>query len=217
MSGYTVVNILGALLIITSAMVVLAKSPKNAAYLYAAQSGVVVAMFVTLAVTTGSGELYLWSVSAFFTKVVFVPLVMLYTIKKMGPMGAVPSSTLSPTKILFLIAIELFICFVVINPIDLPTAVAVKPALAISLAHFFIGLTCIVSSRNILKQVLGYCLMENGSHITLALLAPQAPELIEVGVATDAIFAVIILCVIVLRIHRVNGTLDANDLTNLKG
>lgn len=44
-----------------------------------------------------------------------------------------------------------------------------------------IGLLCIVTQRNILKQVFGYCLMENGAHLTLALLAPRAPELVEIG------------------------------------
>ena len=39
--------------------------------------------------------------------------------------------------------------------------------------------------------------MENGSHLTLALLANKAPELVEIGIATDAIFAVIIMVVLV--------------------
>ena len=72
--------------------------------------------------------------------------------------------------------------------LSLPTAEVATPALAISFAHFFVGLTCIISQRNILKQIFGYCLMENGSHVTLALLAPTAPEIIEIGIATDAIF-----------------------------
>ena len=86
-----------------------------------------------------------------------------------------------------------------------------------SLAHFFVGLTCIVIQRSIFKQIFGYCLMENGSHVTLALLAPQAPELVEIGVATDAIFAVIILAVLVWRMARYAHTLDAGDLCELKG
>lgn len=35
--------------------------------------------------------------------------------------------------------------------------------------------------------------MENGSHLVLALLAWRAPELVEIGIATDAIFAVIVM------------------------
>ncbi|MGI6216210.1 MAG: hydrogenase 4 membrane subunit, partial [Coriobacteriales bacterium] len=109
------------------------------------------------------------------------------------------------------------ICYLAVMGISLPTAAEVHPALAISLAHFFIGLTCIVSQRNIMKQVFGYCLMENGSHVSLALLAPNAPGLVETGVATDAVFAVVIMVIVVLKIYRKSNTLDARDLRNLKG
>ena len=97
------------------------------------------------------------------------------------------------------------------------TAKVATPALAISFAHFFVGLTCIISQRNIMKQIFGYCLMENGSHVTLALLAPTAPEIIEIGIATDAIFAVIIMSIVVRRIWDDSHSLDARDLSELRG
>jgi hydrogenase-4 component E len=87
----------------------------------------------------------------------------------------------------------------------------------VSLSHFLLGLVCIVSQRNIVKQVFGYCLMENGSHLTLALLANKAPELVEIGIATDAIFAVIIMVVLVNKIYRTFHSLDAKQLMSLKG
>ena len=59
--------------------------------------------------------------------------------------------------------------------------------------------------------------MENGSHVTLALLAPTAPEIIEIGIATDAIFAVIVMTILARKILRTHGTLDVNNLTALKG
>ena len=60
--------------------------------------------------------------------------------------------------------------------LSLPTAEVATPALAISFAHFFVGLTCIISQRNILKQIFGYCLMENGSHVTLAPARAHGPR-----------------------------------------
>ena len=59
--------------------------------------------------------------------------------------------------------------------------------------------------------------MENGSHVTLALLAPSAPGLVETGVATDAVFAVVIMAIVASRIYRMCLTLDAQELTKLKG
>ena len=99
----------------------------------------------------------------------------------------------------------------------LPMATGLKPALAVALGHFLLGLLCIVSQRNILRQIFGYCLMENGSHLVLALLAWRAPELVEIGIATDAIFAVIVMVLLARKIWRTHGTLDVNNLTALKG
>jgi hydrogenase-4 component E len=216
-NGYIAVNVLGGLLIVTSLMVVLSRTPKKAAFIYAAQSIVLVSIFISLGLTTGSTELFTWSVTAFFTKVLFVPGVMLFALKKMGSPEQNLPSTVNPMVSVLLVAAEVLICFIAVQGIELPTSTEVKPALAVSLAHFFIGLTCIVTQRNILKQVFGYCLMENGSHVTLALLAPQAPELVEIGIATDAIFAVIIMAVVAMRIYKVTHSLDSNELMELKG
>ena len=218
MFGYPLVNVLGACLIITSMLVVLARTGRAAAWLYSLQSLVLVAVLASLGAVTGSTELFTWSATAFATKVVLVPAILLYALKKIGDdaQADLPPK-LNPMKSVALVAVEVFVCFVAVSGIDLPTAAEVKPTLAVSLAHFFIGLTCIVTQRSIFKQIFGYCLMENGSHVSLALLAPEAPELVEIGVATDAIFAVIILAVLVWRMARYARTLDADDLCELKG
>ncbi|HIB6835081.1 TPA: hydrogenase 4 membrane subunit, partial [Escherichia coli] len=51
----------------------------------------------------------------------------------------------------------------------------------------------------------------------LALLAFRAPELVEVGIATDAIFAVIVMTLMARKIYRTLHTLDVKQLTALKG
>ncbi|MGQ7153819.1 NADH-quinone oxidoreductase subunit K, partial [Escherichia coli] len=48
-------------------------------------------------------------------------------------------------------------------------------------------------------------------------LAWRAPELVEIGIATDAIFAVIVMVLLARKIWRTHGTLDVNNLTALKG
>ena len=137
-------------------------------------------------------------------------------------LGGVEDPTLVPRRLGFawsiiLAAAVVAVCFVVVSTVHLPVAVGLKPALAVSLAHFFLGLACIVMQRNLLKQVFGYCLMENGSHLTLALMANRAPELVEIGVVTDAIFAVIIMAVIGTMIRSRLQTLDVRQLTSLRG
>lgn len=213
----TLANSLAALLIVTSVVVVATTRLKTAALAYAVQSLVLVAIFVTLAQVTHSHQLFVWAGSALVTKVLLVPGILLYSLKKMGAVSTTYKNKRATALLIVAAVVEVALCFWVVGGIHLPGADQLRPALAVSLAHFFIGLTCIVSQRNIFKQILGFCLMENGSHLTLALLAPTAPELVEVGVATDAIFAVVIMSVIAYRIYATQHTLDAQDLMDLKG
>jgi len=217
MNGYVLVNILAGLLIITSLLVVLSRSARRAAFIYGAQAIVLVGMLITLGVTTGSKELFTWAGAAFITKVILVPTIVLVALNKMKVPHETTPHSISPVVSIVIIAAEVFLCFLAVTNIQLPTALEVKPALAISLAHFFIGLTCIITQKNIVKQIFGYCLMENGSHISLALLAPQAPEIVEIGIATDAIFAVVIMAVMAFKVHKNTQTLDSAQIMNLKG
>jgi len=215
--GFALINTLAGFLIVTSQMVILAKDSQNSAKFYALQSFVLVLIFVALATIQNAPELYLWAATAFVTKVVLVPLVMLKVLGKLVDPKLESESVLSPALSVALSGLVVILCFVVVLGVSLPGASEIKPALAISLAHFFLGLACIVTQRNILKQVFGYCLMENGSHLTLALLAPNAPELVEVGIATDAIFAVVVMTILGTRIFNLFQTLDVRQLTSLKG
>jgi hydrogenase-4 component E len=216
MAGENLVNGLAALLIVTSLLVIDAKHPKRAALLYGVQSFVLVSVFAALAFFSGAKELYLWAFSSFITKTILVPTILYLALRRFDQIQPLPSS-LTPPMAITLAAVVLVVSAVIVTPIRLPGAAAFKPALAVSLAHFFLGLACIITHRNILKQIFGYCLMENGSHLTLALLANQAPELVEIGIATDAIFGVAVMAFLATRIQAQLHSFDDRELMTLKG
>jgi hydrogenase-4 component E len=217
MNGMQIVDGLAGLLIVTSLLVVTAHQAVHAAMFYALQSLVLVGVFVALGTTTASPQLYFWATSAFVTKVVLVPLILVRSFGRLSDPQLGSGARVSPAVTILLAAVVLLLCTLVVSRVTFPTTLPIKPALAISLAHFFFGITCIVTQRNILKQVFGYCLMENGSHLALALLAAKAPDLVEIGIATDAVFAVIIMVILAQHISRTLHTLDADQLTTLKG
>lgn len=216
MPSETLVNSLSGLLILTSLLVIEAKRPRWSAFLYGLQSVVLVSIFVALAYATEAGQLYLWAASAFVTKVVLVPWILYRALMRVGDPEK-PRNVMGTRFSLFLAAAAVTVSFVVVDQIQLQEADPYKPALAISMAHFFFGQLCILTQRNLFKQVLGFCLMENGSHLTLAILAYNAPELVEIGIATDAVFGVVIMVVLGNQIYKQLHTLDTADLTTLKG
>lgn len=215
-SAVALINSLSGLLILTSLLVIEAKNLRLSAIYYSAQSMVLVLIFLALAVTMEAEQLYWWAASAFVTKVLLVPFI-LYRAQKSVPEADQVQMNIKPAVSLLLAAVTLVISFVVVSQLDLEIATEFKPALSVSVAHFFFGELCILTQRNMLKQVLGFCLMENGSHLTLALMGFNAPELVEIGIATDAVFGVLIMVVLALQIYKSLHTLDVASLTTLKG
>jgi hydrogenase-4 component E len=216
MGTLNIVNTLSGLLIITSLVVIETKKPQRSVLLYSLQSLVLVIIFLALAVMMKADQLYLWAASAFITKAILVPFILyraLGRVKGIEP----PENVINPAISIVLAAAALAVSYFAVSHFELKTIITFKPALAISLTHFFFGLICILTQRNIMKQVLGYCLMENGAHLTLAIMAYNAPEIVEIGIATDAVFAVIIMVVISTQIAHKLNTLDSSKLTALKG
>jgi len=210
------VNSLSGLLILTSLLVIEVKRPRWSALLYSIQSMVLVGIFITLGYTMKADQLYLWAASAFITKVVLVPWILSRALARVSD-SEMPQSTMGPTVSFVMAAVAVAVSFIVVNQIQLKAALPFRPALAVSMAHFFFGELCILTQRNLFKQLLGFCLMENGSHLTLALLAYNAPELVEIGIATDAVFGVVIMVVLGNQIYRSLHTLDTARLNTLKG
>jgi hydrogenase-4 component E len=216
MLSASVINTLSGLLLLTSLLVIETRNPRQSALLYSFQSLVLVVIFVALGIYRGAPQLYVWAASAFVTKSILVPLILYRALSRVEGAPTPPRTISAPVSVM-LAALAVVVSFTVVSQIELQSAADFIPALAISVAHFFFGQLCIVTQRNIFKQILGFCLMENGSHLTLALLAFRAPELVEFGIATDAVFAVIVLVLLAGQIHRTLHTLDSAELNVLKG
>ena len=172
MTGSMIVNNLAGLMMLTSLFVISVKSYRLSCGFYACQSLVLVSIFATLSCLFAAEQLLIWSASAFITKVLLVPLIMTYAARNI-PQNIPEKALFGPAMMALLAALIVLLCAFVVQPVKLPMATGLKPALAVALGHFLLGLLCIVSQRNILRQIFGYCLMENGSHLVLALLALQ--------------------------------------------
>jgi len=99
-----------------------------------------------------------------------------------------------------------------------PGAVAHVPyGLAGGVALLAVALWTILAHRDMLKVVLGVCLMENGAHLLMAAIAPTIPELVSIGVVLDVILAVWLLLVVGRRAEEVTGARDDGQLDELRG
>ncbi len=215
MTGPTLVNTLATLLVVAALFVVLARKPAHAALLYSLQSLILVGAFVAIAYLFDVAPLYHWAATSFVTKTVLVPAILYFAFRRTEASG-LPPPLLTPAATVALAAVVVVVATIAVRKVQLPLAADFKPVMVVSLSMIFLGLACIITERDILKQIFGYCLMENGSHLALALLGHDAPELVEIGIGSDAIFAVIALTFFATKIQGVVKSFDDRALMTLK-
>ena len=124
---------------LTSLFVISVKSYRLSCGFYACQSLVLVSIFATLSCLFAAEQLLIWSASAFITKVLLVPLIMTYAARNI-PQNIPEKALFGPAMMALLAALIVLLCAFVVQPVKLPMATGLKPALAVALGHFLLGL-----------------------------------------------------------------------------
>ena len=201
-------DILAICMIVTSLAVFGLRSLKLSIIAYAIETLLLVSIFFLLSEKFNAEQLKTWAIVAFFTKVLFVPGILFWLIKKLGvvsedePVGG------------------FFVSPVIAMGFSLALSMSIHPIfLKFSLIKevFMMGIFGFMLRNSFIKQILAYCLFENGIHLSLALMAYNSHELVELGILTDAIFAVIIMSVLAIRFYKAYDSLDTSKASNLRG
>lgn len=217
MSGYAFANALGCLLVLTAVLMVSLKSVRAAVAACAVQSLALCGVIALAGVAAGSEELLARSATTLVLKAVAVPAIILFALRKVGGSGARVAPVVGTPQIMAVFALELAVCFGIVSLAAPASAEGAVPVLAISLGLFFMGLTAIVAQRDIFGQMLGYLLMECGTHALLVFLAPAMPEFAELCVSAVSVLVVVAMCAFAVYVGRVTGGRDTDLLHELKG
>ncbi|MBS9778832.1 MAG: hydrogenase 4 membrane subunit [Campylobacteraceae bacterium] len=210
-------NTLSILIILSSLAVFGLRNYKMAIYAYGLQTLMLVLIFLNLSSQFDAEPLMSWAFIAFITKVVFVPYILLRLVKKLQVTSEdepVAGFFISPIiAFAFSLAVGM-----IIYPIYLEFSLINQPIpLMASVVVFMMGIFGFILRNSAIKQILAYCTFENGIHLTLALMAYNSPEIVDIGILTDAIFAVIIMAILSERFFKYFETLDVSKANQLKG
>jgi len=210
-------DILAICMIVTSLAVFGLRSLKLSIIAYAIETLLLVSIFFLLSEKFNAEQLKTWAIVAFFTKVLFVPGILFWLIKKLGVVSEdepVGGFFVSPViAVGFSLALSMSI-----HPIFLKFSLIKEEIMLIAAGTvFMMGIFGFMLRNSFIKQILAYCLFENGIHLSLALMAYNSHELVELGILTDAIFAVIIMSVLAIRFYKAYDSLDTSKASNLRG
>ncbi|WP_103651970.1 hydrogenase 4 membrane subunit [Campylobacter concisus] len=210
-------DVLAICMIVTSLAVFGLRSLKLSIIAYAIETLLLVSIFFLLSEKFNAEQLKTWAIVAFFTKVLFVPGILFWLIKKLGVVSEdepVGGFFVSPVIAMgFSLALSMSI-----HPIFLKFSLIKEEIMLIAAGTvFMMGIFGFMLRNSFIKQILAYCLFENGIHLSLALMAYNSHELVELGILTDAIFAVIIMSVLAIRFYKAYDSLDTSKASNLRG
>ena len=218
MSGetvHTIIDDLGALLLFTMILIVMASQISRAIYAVAAQSFFIAIAGAVLATSTGNVDLWVIAGVTLAVKAIMLPWVLHWVVRRMNVRREVEPVIPDAATIVLAVA-------VVVMSFDLSTSLGtVRQAITgnappVGIALTVLGVLVMATRKTALTQMVGLFASENGIFFTAMAVTQGMPLIIEIGVTLDVILAALVMTILVLRVR---STVDADiaDLDRLSG
>jgi len=214
-SAAQILQVLGAVLLLTVFWMLAARRLHDYLTAYATQSVTVALIAAVVGTFTGSVDLYVVAVLTVLVKAVAI-VGILHVVAGRLP-GQRPRSVLNmPTSLLIGVALVI-LAFLTSPAVVAPGTFLNEPPLAVSLSLVLIGLFLMSSRRHMLSQIIGLLTIENGLFSGAVAIAYGMPLIVEFGILFDVLVAVIVLGLLVTLIQRNIVSADTAELRELRG
>lgn len=149
-------------------------------------------------------------------KTVVIPQVFFRIIRRLGIRKEVESYINIPFSLLLAVLL-VFVSFYVTRESRLLNPAAFNEFIPLAISTMFFGMLMMTTRKKALNQVLGLLLLENGLFLMGITMTYGMPLLVEMGIFFDVLVAVMIMGVFVFKIRDAFESIDADDMTVLKG
>ena len=212
---HTIIDDLGALLLFSMILIVMASQISRAIYAVAAQSLFIAIAGGVLARSTGNVDLWVIAGVTLAVKAIMLPWVLHWVVRRMNVRREVEPVIPDAATIVLAVA-------VVVMSFDLSTSLGTVRqaitgnALPVGIALTVLGVLVMATRKTALTQMVGLFASENGIFFTAMAVTQGMPLIIEIGVTLDVILAALVMTILVLRVR---STVDADiaDLDRLRG
>ncbi len=212
---HTIIDDLGALLLLTMIVIVAATQIYRAIYAVAAQSLLIAVAGAVLAASTGNVDLWVIAGVTLAVKALVLPWVLHRVVQRMNvrrevepviPVAATLALTVAVVVMSFQLSASLGSVGRAITGNALPVGIALT----------LLGVLVMATQKTALTQMVGLFASENGIFFTAMAVTQGMPLIIEIGVILDVILAALVMAIMVLRVR---STVDADiaDLDELRG
>lgn len=126
------------------------------------------------------------------------------------------ASRLNPTAALLFVVLLTALAYVITSPLLEQSDDAATKAVPVGVALVLIGFLQLVTRGRALSQLVGFLMLDNGIAAVAFLTAGGVPLVVELGVSLDVLLVVLILVVLTNRLRDDVGSVDLDDLKELR-
>lgn len=180
------------------------------------QSMILTLIVALMWIETESAHMLTVVLFTFLVKVIAIPLILYYTIKKTGIERKVERFT-SKYMSFFIAFVLMVFSFYIASYLGLPKVVVKESYLPVSITLIFLGTFIMIDHKKAIMQGVGLIVIENGVFLIAESISQGMPLIVELGIFFDLFVTVVVLGVLSLRIYSTFGSLNTERMQKLKG
>lgn len=209
---------IAALFVVFSLGVIVQRQMLSTLYLFMLHAVTLTASAVLIGVALGSPHLFWVAAITFVTKVIAIPLVLVWSAgPKIYERREVDQVLSIPVSVIIAAALAL-IAWVVANP--LVHAISGRPFAAINLPTgliaIFFGAFTVAVRREAVAQLMGILIMESGAFFASISIVNDLSIIAEIAAAVDVPIAALVIGLLIRSIRHVTGMTRVGLLNELK-
>jgi hydrogenase-4 component E len=209
------INLMAALLLLIAFAMLSQRRIRSLIFLFAWQGLVLAANSVIVAHSTGQGHLYYSAFLTLLLKVIVLPMILLWLIRRLNVQWDVETLINIPTTMLVGIVLVVF-AFNLALPITQLAGTITRSTLGIAIAIVLLSFLMMLTRRKAVPQVIGFLAMENGLFFAATSATYGMPMVVELGIALDVLVGVLILGIFFFQVRGAFDSLDLRHMEKLK-
>ena len=209
------INLMAALLLLIAFAMLSQRRIQTLIYLFAWQGLVLAVNSVIVAYSTGQGHLYYSAGLTLVLKVIALPLILLWLIRRLNVQWDVETLINIPLTMLVGIVLVVF-AFNLALPISQLAGTITRSTLGIAMAIVLLSFLMMLTRRKAVPQVIGFLAMENGLFFAATSATYGMPMVVELGIALDVLVGMLILGIFFFQVRGAFDSLDLSHMEKLK-
>lgn len=210
------VHFLGMMLLISSFGILASSQLGVCIRLYAVHSFLLALITAVIAYTHHVEHLMVPAILTLLLKTIVIPHIFFRIIRRLGIRKEVESYINIPFSLLLAVLL-VFVSFYVAGAVTVLKAASFGEFIPLAISTVFFGMLLMTTRKKAILQVLGLLLIENGLFLMGVTMTFGMPLLVEMGIFFDVLVAGVIMGIFVYKIRGAFESIDADDMTVLKG